>query len=294
MKKRKGFIINLLFFLCLLGFLYSAWVLLYRQYDLYQSKRSFEDLQEKKEKIDITKPKIPFTHNKEETPSKILPEEKDKAVELTEEEKLAAIQAYITSLQELNPDTVAWISIENTSINYPIMFTPKNPEYYLYRSFEKKHLSSGTPFLDFRTPLDSGDSGIFPIIYGHNMKNATMFGDLESFISNKDYQYYPIVIETMKGQKAYQVFAALKLNELTPTADYFYSAPKLKTKKAYDDFIRFIKKNSIISPSIPVNYGDDVVILSTCSYHDDRGRFAVVGVCPKKEDSKKKEKKKVE
>lgn len=87
MKKRKGFIIYLLFFLCLLGFLYSAWVLLYRQYDLYQSKRSFEDLQEKKEKIDITKPKIPFTYNKEETPSKILPEEKDKALELTEEER---------------------------------------------------------------------------------------------------------------------------------------------------------------------------------------------------------------
>lgn len=77
-----------------------------------------------------------------------------------------------TDLYEKNNGFAAWITIPNTNIDYPVMLTPNEPEYYLYRSFDKTESSSGTPFIG-----EGGDinSDVF-IIYGHNMKNDTMFG----------------------------------------------------------------------------------------------------------------------
>lgn len=285
----RNFIINILLLFCLIGILYSGGKLIYRQYDLYSSKKSFENLQEKRKIIEKNRFKAPpsteeVEPNEDESPSSLPVETEEKVVELTEEEKLAAIQAYLSSLKEMNEDAVAWLSIENTLISYPVMFTPKNPEYYLYKSFEKKNFSSGTPFLDYRTPLDSGNPGIFPIIYGHNMQNKTMFGELDDFINSKGYLKHPIILETMEGERSYQVFAAVRVNEFTPISDRLYGFVEFKNEKAFKKQIKFIKNSSYISPSVPVNYGDDILILSTCSYHDDRGRLAVIGVSHKKSE----------
>ena len=84
----------------------------------------------------------------------------------------------IAPVLKQNADCIGWIFIEGTNINYPVMHTPDNPQKYLRLSFDKKYSQSGVPFLDGRCSLQGGNL----IIYGHNMKNGTMFSDLKKYL----------------------------------------------------------------------------------------------------------------
>ena len=86
----------------------------------------------------------------------------------------------LKQLKEKNGDTFAWLKVLDTKISYPVMFTPKSPEYYLRRNFEKKHSMAGTPFLDGHTNLKKSKHMIF---YGHHMKDGTMFNNLLNYES---------------------------------------------------------------------------------------------------------------
>ena len=74
-------------------------------------------------------------------------------------------------LYEMNPDFFGWITIDETNINYPVMYTPDRPEYYLHRAFDGSSSNSGVPFVEENCPPD----GNYYLIYGHHMKNGTMF-----------------------------------------------------------------------------------------------------------------------
>ena len=75
-----------------------------------------------------------------------------------------------------NNDIIGWIKVDGTNIDYPVMQTQDNPEYYLYRGFDKKPANSGTPFMDAQSDIFIPTSNF--MIYGHNMKNGTMFHEL--------------------------------------------------------------------------------------------------------------------
>lgn len=81
----------------------------------------------------------------------------------------------INELIAKNPDCVAWVRIDDTKIDYPIMQTKDNPEYYLRRNFKKEYSYTGTPFLDAACDMNEG---VNLIVYGHNMRDGTMFADL--------------------------------------------------------------------------------------------------------------------
>ena len=84
----------------------------------------------------------------------------------------------IAPVLKQNADCIGWIFIEGTNINYPVMHTPSDPQKYLRLNFDKKYSQSGVPFLDGRCSLQDGNL----IIYGHNMKNGTMFSDLKKYL----------------------------------------------------------------------------------------------------------------
>lgn len=122
------------------------------------------------------------------------------------------IQALITE----NADCIGWLSIDGTTISYPIMHTPSDPQKYLRRNFYGKYSQSGVPFLDGRCDLQSSNL----IIYGHNMKNGTMFSDLKKFL-NTDFlnAHRTVKFETADGVKTFTVTEVLKTN----TADPWYN-----------------------------------------------------------------------
>ena len=121
------------------------------------------------------------------------------------------IQALITE----NADCIGCLSIDGTNISYPIMHTPHDPQKYLRRNFYGKYSQSGVPFLDGRCDLQSTNL----IIYGHNMRNGTMFSDLKRYV-DRDFlnAHRTVKFETADGVQTFTVTEALKTN----TSDAWY------------------------------------------------------------------------
>lgn len=121
------------------------------------------------------------------------------------------IQALIAE----NADCIGWLSIDGTNISYPVMHTPSDSQKYLRRNFYGKYSQSGVPFLDGRCNLQSTNL----IIYGHNMKNGTMFADLKKYV-DRDFlnAHRTVKFETMDGIRYFTVTKVLKTN----TSDAWY------------------------------------------------------------------------
>ena len=121
----------------------------------------------------------------------------------------------IQALIAVNGDCIGWLSIDGTNISYPVMHTPKEPQKYLRRNFYGKYSQSGVPFLDGRCNLQSTNL----IIYGHNMKNGTMFADLKKYV-DRDFlnAHRTVKFETMDGIRYFTVTKVLKTN----TSDAWY------------------------------------------------------------------------
>lgn len=122
------------------------------------------------------------------------------------------IQALITE----NADCIGWLSIDGTSISYPVMYTPSEPQKYLRRSFYGQYSQSGVPFLDGRCDLQSSNL----IIYGHNMKNGTMFSDLKKYL-NTDFlnSHRTVRLETADGVFLFTVTEVRRTNTADPWYD---------------------------------------------------------------------------
>lgn len=122
------------------------------------------------------------------------------------------IQALITE----NADCIGWLSIDGTNISYPVMHTPSDPQKYLRRNFYGKYSQSGVPFLDGRCDLQSSNL----IIYGHNMRNGTMFSDLKRYV-DRDFlnAHRTVKFEAADGVQTFIVTEVLKTN----TSDAWYN-----------------------------------------------------------------------
>ena len=121
----------------------------------------------------------------------------------------------IPALIAVNGDCIGWLSIDGTSISYPVMYTPNEPQKYLRRNFYGKYSQSGVPFLDGRCSTVGGNL----IIYGHNMKNGTMFSNLKRYV-DRDFlnAHRTVKFETADGVQTFIVTEALKTN----TSDTWY------------------------------------------------------------------------
>ena len=122
------------------------------------------------------------------------------------------IQALITE----NADCIGWLSIDGTTISYPVMHTPSDPQKYLRRNFYGKYSQSGVPFLDGRCDLQNSNL----IIYGHNMRNGTMFSDLKRYV-DRDFlnAHRTVKFETADGVQTFTVTEVLKTNTADPWYD---------------------------------------------------------------------------
>lgn len=127
----------------------------------------------------------------------------------------SAAERNIQALIAENADCIGWLSIDGTNISYPVMHTPSEPQKYLRRNFYGKYSQSGVPFLDGRCNTQSTNL----IIYGHNMKNGTMFSDLKKYVG-RDFlnTHRTVKFETVDGSRYYTVTEVLKTN----TSDAWY------------------------------------------------------------------------
>ena len=170
-------------------------------------------------------------------------------------------------LSSINKDFVCWINIENTNIDYPVVQSKDN-SYYLHRDIYGNYLYAGTTFLDYRDYYDDSKN---LIIYGHNMKNTTMFSQLEKFKEESFFKSNPTITLTDKnGEKNYEVFAVLLVKK-----DYPYTIPNFNSDDEYNKFLNKIVDDSIFSTQNKPTSSDKILTLSTCSYEFKDARTVV-------------------
>lgn len=193
--------------------------------------------------------------------------------ELSETEKAAAEYA---ALYEKNPDFWGWIQIEGTGLSYPVMYTPDAPEHYLRRNFDGQSSQWGVPFLDGRCTDDCGNY----LIYGHNMKDGSMFAPLLSYADQKFYEEHPTIsLNTAAGLATYTVLAAFYSKVYAQEdSDVFryYQYTNLTNADTFQEYVAQAKQSALYDTGISTQPGDQLLTLSTCSYHTKNGRFVVV------------------
>ena len=165
-------------------------------------------------------------------------------------------------LKEKNDDTVAWIRVNGTNIEYPIVKTNNN-DYYLYHSFDKTKSNAGWVFMDYRNKLDGTDKNI--IIYGHNRKDGSIFGSLKNILKETWYDEkdnLEIEFWTENGKEKYQVFSIYEIEN----EDYYLST----TFDNYDEYLNKIKNRSIKDFGINLSNESNILTLSTCSSTNKR------------------------
>ncbi|MDD3242561.1 MAG: class B sortase [Eubacteriales bacterium] len=176
-----------------------------------------------------------------------------------------------------NGDVVGWVSIPGTAVDYPVMQTKDDPFFYLHRDFSKNRRYSGLPFLDARCALGQPDEVY--LIYGHNMKNGTMFGTLLDYRQEGYWREHPAVrFDTLHASGEYAVMAVMvtKANQGGDAAFAYDRQVALPTREAYEDFVRQVKAAALYETGVTAAFGERLLLLSTCCATQEQGRLVVV------------------
>lgn len=175
------------------------------------------------------------------------------------------------ALLEINPDVVAWICIEGTNINYPVVQSGDN-SYYLHRLVNGTHNSAGSIFLDYRSEGDLSDR--HSVIYGHHMKNGTMFQEITKYKEQSFYDAHPVcLIMTPEKNYTLELFAAY-------VTDLNSQAWKLEfaSDEEYGQWLADAVSKSTFTSTVEPTAQDRVVTLSTCTYEYNDARFVIAGI----------------
>lgn len=182
------------------------------------------------------------------------------------------VQKGYEKLYEKNQDLRAWVQIPQTKLDYPVMYTPGEVRYYLRRGFDKNYALSGTPFIGLNGDIDKD---MF-IIYGHNMSNGTMFAALPSYEKEDFYQdHKEIILTTPEEERAYEVFASLKVQVPVKDGVAYYNYSGDLDDASYKELVQYLEENSLIQTGTGPKNREQILILSTCSYHTEDGRFFI-------------------
>ncbi len=176
-----------------------------------------------------------------------------------------------------NSDMVGWLNIPDTILDYPVMWTPEDENYYLRKNFDEKYDVAGTPLLDT-------DSCMYPlstnlIIHGHNIKGV-MFADTLLYATKEYRDEHPYIYLYGKDyEHIYEVMAVFrsKVFYTTDTCFKYYKFFQADTAEEFNDFYDNVKAMSLYDTGVTAEFGDRFITLSTCSDHVENGRFVVVG-----------------
>lgn len=164
-----------------------------------------------------------------------------------------------TELKKINNDTIGWIQLQGTNINYPVVQTTDN-SYYLSHSYNKENNTAGWVFMDYRNNATNLNNNT--IIYAHSRNDGSMFGSLKTVLTKEwlnNKQYHTVYFSTLYENTLWQVFSVYT----TPSESY-YITPTFKNKEDYTKFLITLKKRSIYNFPAELNVNDKILTLSTC------------------------------
>jgi len=181
------------------------------------------------------------------------------------------------TLKEINSDVMGWIKLEDSNIDYPIVYASDN-DYYLKHLIDGTENNSGTLFVDARNQHDFLDTNT--VIYGHHMRNGSMFADVENY---KDSDYYSthkeIVIETPSAKWIMYPVAGIVTDGFDDYIKFNFASDD-----EYSQYVNYFVENSTFVSDETINSGDKMMLLSTCSYDVYEGRYVLIGKLVKVSD----------
>lgn len=244
-RKRLGWIQSLILIICLGAFLFSVIKIATIYYDYSKNEKVMNEIQAEYQEI-----------------------QQNSESEAAENQ----IRSPFQNLLKINPDIVGWLTIDHTKVHYPILQSSDN-EYYLKRNYKKEESKAGSIFMDFRNEVDTLNRQT--IIYGHEMKDGSMFGQLKKFLDeefasqNKHFQF-----DTIYARYDVEVFSAY-----VTTTDFQYLQTDFASDEEYKQFLQVIKENSEVQTNVQVTEKDHIITLSTCNNlsDPDEGRLVIHG-----------------
>jgi len=178
-------------------------------------------------------------------------------------------------LYRQNNDMIGWIRIEGTTINYPVMYTPDRPNYYLNKNFDKQYSAHGVPYIDEDCNPNLPSDNL--IIYGHHIRNGKMFGALKDYTSKQFYDSHKIIqFDTLVERGEYEIVVVFKTTVYDNRGFRYYDFIQAETEAEFTDYIDQCKVLALYDTGVSAAYGDKLITLSTCEYSAVNGRLVVV------------------
>lgn len=251
MKKKFPLILLALIFLAIAAF--SAWQLFGILYEYHQGESTYDELSQFAT-TPTPPPSNPDTPESTPTPDDTVWPEVDFA-----------------GLQAINDDVVAWIYLEDTHVNYPVVLGPDN-DYYLNRMYDGKGNGAGSIFMDYRNNGKFTDRN--NILYGHRMNNGTMFADISKYSNGEFFKTHPyVLIITPDAKYKAEVFSAYVANTTYSSWDLDFDGDDVYLK-----WLETLKSRSYFDRDVSFTTEDRVLTLSTCTYEFEDARFIVHGI----------------
>ena len=176
---------------------------------------------------------------------------------------------------EKNPDLAGWLTIPGTRIDYPVMYSPDEPERYLHANFEVSYSFAGLPFIDAACDPESGNR----IIYAHNMLDGSMFRTLLKYQQKDFWQRNPVIsFNTLYEEQEYEIVAAFydKVYKKSDTNFKFYQFYDTSDQSSFDEAMAYYREHALYDTGVTAQCGDLFLTLVTCAYQTENGRFVVV------------------
>lgn len=251
---KKKWVLNIVMIVCILVFLGSGLYLL-RYY--LSAKNTENELQE-------------LVEMKEESVSA------DDTEEVTTDSGKKVLKKY-KKLYKKNHDFIGWLTVKDSQIDYPVMQTPQDPEFYLHRNYKKEQDVNGLPFLDAKCDAEDVQGNL--MVYGHHMKSGLMFAHLVDYESEEFYKKHKtILFDTLYEERQYEVVSAFYSQIYKEDQDVFkyYNYPGHLSEKQFQKYVKNVKKLSRYDTGVTPQYGEQLLTLVTCAYQTEDGRFVVV------------------
>lgn len=275
MKRWLRIVLIVMFSLC---FIVSGISLVRYYWNAYQNKQQYGQLQQIMEQARPTAPQAPQQEALPEqtTASEETTEPASELVSLIDPKTGLAVQVLpeYAPVYELNSDLVGWIAIADTNINYPVVQSPDRTDYYLYRDFYRQDSTHGCIYVreacDVLTPSDN------VVIYGHRMKDGSMFNNLLYYEKQSYYKAHRYIqFDNLQERHVYEIMAVFKTVATASGFDYHLFVNAFD-EADFDEFVAQCKAMSLYDTGVSAAYGDKLITLSTCEYSQDNGRMVLV------------------